>query len=189
MLKAKSMRINIVGGGPSGLYFAYLMKKTWPDYRISVIEQNAHDDTFGFGVVLSGRALSFLSDAAKSVVETLLTQRQTWSDQHIVLNCERVVIDGSSYSAISRLVLLNQLQKMCSDLGVAIAPRARDAEIARPVPSPFPRTREILELRRRHAELSTALQAACLFSTSDAPDDLICVDLGGRRVIKKKTTQ
>ena len=27
----------------------------------------------------------------------------------------------------------------------------------------------------------------CLLYTSDAADDLLCVDLGGRRIIKKKT--
>mgnify|MGYP007112055946 CR=1 FL=1 len=30
---------------------------------------------------------------------------------------------------------------------------------------------------------------ACLLYTSDAADDLLCVDTGGRRIIKKKTTQ
>src|SRR5450756_3194214 len=40
--------------------------------------------------------------------------------------------------------------------------------------------------------LGTGLQAAfkvfgaCLLYTSDAADDLLCVDLGGRRIIKKK---
>ena len=29
----------------------------------------------------------------------------------------------------------------------------------------------------------------CLLYTSDAADDLLCVDIGGRRIIKKKTTQ
>ena len=29
----------------------------------------------------------------------------------------------------------------------------------------------------------------CLLYTSDAADDLLCVDLGGRRIIKKKTTK
>ena len=29
-------------------------------------------------------------------------------------------------------------------------------------------------------------KAACLLYTSDAADDLLCVDLGGRRIIKKK---
>ena len=31
-----------------------------------------------------------------------------------------------------------------------------------------------------------AQSGACLLYTSDAADDLLCVDLGGRRIIKKK---
>ena len=31
-----------------------------------------------------------------------------------------------------------------------------------------------------------SLYIACLLYTSDAADDLLCVDLGGRRIIKKK---
>ena len=31
-----------------------------------------------------------------------------------------------------------------------------------------------------------ALNTVCLLYTSDAADDLLCVDLGGRRIIKKK---
>ena len=36
------------------------------------------------------------------------------------------------------------------------------------------------------ALLIVALFYACLLYTSDAADDLLCVDLGGRRIIKKK---
>ena len=35
---------------------------------------------------------------------------------------------------------------------------------------------------------SSTLPKPCLLYTSDAADDLLCVDLGGRRIIKKKTT-
>ena len=31
--------------------------------------------------------------------------------------------------------------------------------------------------------------SVCLLYTSDAADDLLCVDLGGRRIIKKKNIQ
>ena len=31
-----------------------------------------------------------------------------------------------------------------------------------------------------------SIDIACLLYTSDAADDLLCVDLGGRRIIKKK---
>ncbi len=45
------MKIHVIGGGPAGLYFASLMKKAWPQTRITVFERNRPDDTFGFGVV------------------------------------------------------------------------------------------------------------------------------------------
>ena len=43
-----------------------------------------------------------------------------------------------------------------------------------------------------HAGLADAvppLVACCLLYTSDAADDLPCVDLGGRRILKKKKTK
>ncbi|MBA3239600.1 MAG: NAD(P)-binding protein, partial [Acidobacteria bacterium] len=48
------MRINVIGGGPAGLYFALLMKKRDPSHNIVLFERNAPDDTFGWGVVFSG---------------------------------------------------------------------------------------------------------------------------------------
>ena len=35
-------------------------------------------------------------------------------------------------------------------------------------------------------EEQDSLRVGCLLYTSDAADDLLCVDLGGRRIIKKK---
>ena len=35
-------------------------------------------------------------------------------------------------------------------------------------------------------KLITRYMNVCLLYTSDAADDLLCVDLGGRRIIKKK---
>ena len=43
-----------------------------------------------------------------------------------------------------------------------------------------------LEVARRWF---VALLPDCLLYTSDAADDLLCVDLGGRRIIKKKKPQ
>ena len=45
--------------------------------------------------------------------------------------------------------------------------------------------------RMHVAEINIIIQIrfpdnACLLYTSDAADDLLCVDLGGRRIIKKK---
>ena len=43
-----------------------------------------------------------------------------WSNQHIVHRGERVLIDGSSYSAIERLTLLRELQGLCAAAGVEL---------------------------------------------------------------------
>ena len=43
-------RISVVGGGPGGLYFAYMWKSRHPQDSVTVFEQNARDATFGFGV-------------------------------------------------------------------------------------------------------------------------------------------
>ena len=42
------------------------------------------------------------------------------------------------------------------------------------------------EIRTSCIVLEKDCDKACLLYTSDAADDLLCVDLGGRRIIKKK---
>ena len=57
------MKINVIGGGPAGLYFAILMKKANASHRIKIHERNGPDDTFCWGVVFSGKTLANLRAA------------------------------------------------------------------------------------------------------------------------------
>lgn len=114
------MLFHIAGAGPSGLYLAYLIKRSHPDYVVRVFEQNQADVTFGFGVVLSGRGLQFLAQGNAEVVERLKGEMQSWSNQHIVHRGQTVVVDGSSYFAIERLALLRELQGLCTSAGVEL---------------------------------------------------------------------
>lgn len=50
-------RIVCLGGGPAGLYAAILLKKAKPQIQIEVYERNRPDDTFGWGVVFSGKTM------------------------------------------------------------------------------------------------------------------------------------
>src|SRR6266480_2691845 len=59
----RAMNIHIIGGGPAGLYFAILMKRANAAHDITVYERNGPDDTFGWGVVFSGKTLVHLKAA------------------------------------------------------------------------------------------------------------------------------
>ena len=114
------MHFKVVGGGPAGLYFGYLMKRSHPDYTVRVIEQNPAGATYGFGVVLTGRALTFLKEGDPAVIQRLATRMESWSEQHIVHNETRIAIDGNSISAIARLSMLEWLQEICRETGVEL---------------------------------------------------------------------
>lgn len=115
------MLFHIIGAGPSGLYLAYLIKRSRPGDVVRVFEQNMADVTFGFGVVLSGRGLQFLAEGNAEAVERLKSKMQAWSNQHIVHRGRTVVVDGSSYFAIERLTLLRELQNLCMSVGVELS--------------------------------------------------------------------
>ena len=53
------MRITIAGGGPAALYFAILMKKQDPRHEITIFERDGRHDTFGWGIVFSGKTCCF----------------------------------------------------------------------------------------------------------------------------------
>ena len=107
------MKIGIVGAGPAGLYFALLMKKHNPAHQIQIVEQNPADATYGWGVVFSDRAVSFLKESDPESYSDIEAQLRTWDDQTIVQKGEKVQIDGSGYAGIGRLALLLILQKHC----------------------------------------------------------------------------
>jgi len=104
------MRILIAGAGPAGLYFAYLAKRTHPDWYIRVLEQNPPDATFGFGVVFSEKALDFLRDDDPQTYDAITPHMQAWTDLTVVHRGTPVVIDGIGFSAIGRLQFLRLMQ-------------------------------------------------------------------------------
>ena len=112
------MRIAVIGGGPGGLYFAYLWKKLHPDADIDLFEQNAAGATWGFGVVFSEQALEFLRADDPDTVDAIAPRMQSWRNITLNLRGESVEIDGVGFSSIGRLDLLTILQQRASSAGV-----------------------------------------------------------------------
>jgi anthraniloyl-CoA monooxygenase len=114
------MKINIIGGGPAGLYFGILMKKADAAHRIRIYERNGPDDTFGWGVVFSGKTLANLR-AADDVSHGEITKEfEAWDNVDVVHRDAKISIHGNSFSGIARLQLLKILQRRAEELGVEI---------------------------------------------------------------------
>ena len=114
------MKINIIGGGPAGLYFAILMKKSNPEHSITVYERNGPDDTFGWGVVFSGKTLANLRAADTESHAEITRAFAAWDNVDVVHRDEKISIHGNSFSGIARLQLLKILQRRCEQLGVEL---------------------------------------------------------------------
>src|SRR5438270_286 len=114
------MHINIIGGGPAGLYFALLMKRHDASHEVTVFERNPPDATFGWGVVFSGRTLSNLREADEVSHRRITASFETWDNVDVVLRDSKVTVRGNHFSGIARLRLLNILQERCAELGVGL---------------------------------------------------------------------
>lgn len=112
------MRIAVIGGGPGGLYFAYLWKRRHPEAQIDLFEQNAAGATWGFGVVFSDQALEFLRADDPDTVDAIAPRMERWKNITLNLRGESVEIDGVGFSSIGRLELLTLLQARAQAVGI-----------------------------------------------------------------------
>ena len=123
------MRIDIIGGGPAGLYFAILAKKSLPTATIDVVERNAADDTFGFGIVLSDETLANLKAADEPSYREIAANFAYWDDIFVQFRGHVMKSSGHGFSGIKRITLLQILQRRASVLGVRVRYHTEDPGI------------------------------------------------------------
>jgi anthraniloyl-CoA monooxygenase len=124
------MRVEILGGGPAGLYAAILIKKSYPTAAIRVVERNAPTDTFGFGIVLSDETLANLRLADEPSYRSIARSYAYWDDIHVHYKGTVMKSGGHGFSGLKRLTLLNILQIRAGQLGVEIVYQTEARPIA-----------------------------------------------------------
>ncbi|WP_321812264.1 MULTISPECIES: FAD-dependent monooxygenase [unclassified Burkholderia] len=124
------MKINILGGGPAGLYSAYLIKRQNPDVTVHVYEQNDAHTTFGFGVVFSDQALDFLRVNDYETLAQITSGLEAWRDIELRIHGESIRIDGVGFTAIARLKLLGILRRIAESTGVVLTNQCIVTDIA-----------------------------------------------------------
>jgi anthraniloyl-CoA monooxygenase len=114
------MKVNVIGGGPAGLYFAILYKKAWPQAQITVYERNRPDDTFGFGVVFSDQTLETFQKYDLESYRSITENFAYWDDIEIRFKGTVQRIGGNGFCGCSRTTLLKLLHQRAKQLGVEL---------------------------------------------------------------------
>lgn len=112
------MRIACLGGGPAGLYFAIMMKKANPAHDVTVIDRNAADNTFGWGIVFSDKTMDGFRDADEQVVNEIEANFYHWDDVDVYFKDRKITSSGHGFCGIARLKMLQIFQRRATELGV-----------------------------------------------------------------------
>ncbi|HTG86809.1 MAG TPA: FAD-dependent monooxygenase, partial [Pyrinomonadaceae bacterium] len=81
------------------------------------------DDTFGWGVVFSGKTLANLRAADEESHAEITREFEAWDNVDVVHGDEKISIHGNSFSGIARLRLLKILQRRAEELDVEVSYR------------------------------------------------------------------
>jgi anthraniloyl-CoA monooxygenase len=114
------VKIAVIGGGPSGLYFAMLAKRGNLSHQVTVYERNRSDDTFGFGVVFSEKTMNYLREQDQATHEEILANANAWDPIEIRIHGDVLSCGGIGFWAISRKRLLDILQRGAAGQGVEL---------------------------------------------------------------------
>ena len=94
---SKLSKVEILGGGPAGLYTAILLKRHFPDVSVRLTEQNPSNATFGFGVVFSNQAIDSLKSDDPETFNLITPHMEHWENMTLCLPQGSEVVDGVGF--------------------------------------------------------------------------------------------
>ena len=92
------MKVAVIGGGPAGLYLSLLMKKADPGHEVVVLERNAPDATFGWGVVFSDQTLGNFRAADPESFQEISDNFARWDDIDIHFKGRTITSRGHGFA-------------------------------------------------------------------------------------------
>jgi anthraniloyl-CoA monooxygenase len=120
----KLRSVDVLGGGPGGLYAARLLKLGHPDCRVRVFEQSEPSATFGFGVGLATRTQRNLEAADPETFAAIVAG--SWPhEMSMSVDGRQVSLAVDNLIAIGRSTLLDILRRYAADAGVEFRYGAR----------------------------------------------------------------
>jgi anthraniloyl-CoA monooxygenase len=114
------VKVNMLGGGPGGLYAALLLKKAHPAWEITLLERNPAGATYGWGVVFSDQTLTAFREADYKTYASITESFVLWDAIDVHVHGQRIRCGGHVFAGLARRRLLNILQNRCAELGVVL---------------------------------------------------------------------
>ncbi len=118
--EGNDVKIAVIGGGPAGLYFALLLRRSGASHEIVVVERNRDAETFGWGVVFSDETLGNFLQADVETHQRITDGFVHWDRIDTHFGGRVISSGGHGFSGIARQRLLTILQQRCVELGVEL---------------------------------------------------------------------
>lgn len=94
------------------------MRQANPAHEVTVVDRNAADNTFGWGVVFSDKTMDGFRQQDPKVVGEIEANFRHWDDIDVYFRDRKITSGGHGFCGIARLKLQEILQRRCAELGV-----------------------------------------------------------------------
>src|SRR5436190_454582 len=113
-------RVAVLGGGPAGLLAARLLRLSRPETEVTVFERQQPGGTYGFGVVLHGRAIRRLAEADPPTHEAIVGLGHPLRHWSLAREGESITIRNEGGLGVGRADLLRVLTEAATRAGAQV---------------------------------------------------------------------